>query len=249
MPTTRYRRQFSAGSRPTPDPYDKFLDLEGFYRKHTARDATCLFRTISEQLYDNQEYHEQIRKDCVNYLIKHRDQYEHLTPFNFNEYTCQMAKPTTYGTFLELRAIGYMYKRNILLYQPYDLGMWLVKEPEYTDTFRIFFAPEKHFDSVFTKPFIVKAAFCQCTWPIIFFFRHKIHFGQMVMFSVFVVFSRNCSYLLWIIVQECVQIARRGIFGWSDAAWGHQWLCHWKLRWRVVHKSYCPRWRSKVSIG
>lgn len=170
MPTTRYRRQFSAGSRPAPDPYDKFLDLEGFYRKHTARDATCLFRAISEQLYDNQEYHEQIRKDCVNYLIKHRDQYEYATSTKFDDYIAHMAKSTSYGTFLELKAIGYMYKRNILLYQPYDLGMYLVKEPEYKEDFRIFFAPEKHFDSVFTKPFIVKAAFCQCEyffsfWP------------------------------------------------------------------------------------
>lgn len=74
----------------------------------------------------------------------------------------EMSKQKTYGTLLELRAMGYLYKRNILLYQPYDLGVWLSSEYEFGDQIlRIFYAPERHFDSVFTKSYIVKAAFCQ----------------------------------------------------------------------------------------
>lgn len=74
----------------------------------------------------------------------------------------KMSKPKTSGTLLELRAMGFMYKRNILLYKPYDLGMWLIKEKHFDDQcFRVFYTPDKHFDSVFTKSFIVKAAFCQ----------------------------------------------------------------------------------------
>lgn len=73
-----------------------------------------------------------------------------------------MSKPRTYGTLLELRVLGIMYKRNILLYKPYDLGMWLIKENSFDgQCFRVFYAPDKHFDSVFTKSFIVKAALCQ----------------------------------------------------------------------------------------
>lgn len=81
---------------------------------------------------------------------------------NFDEYITEMAKSRTYGTLLELRAMAYLYKRNILLYQSYDLGAWMVKEPTFQKPFlRIFYAPYRHFDSVFTKSFIVKAAFCQ----------------------------------------------------------------------------------------
>lgn len=58
MPTIRFSRPFSSGSRPTPDVYDHFLDSNGFYRKHTARDASNLFRVISEQLYDTQDHHQ-----------------------------------------------------------------------------------------------------------------------------------------------------------------------------------------------
>lgn len=163
MPTTRFRRQFSSGSRPPPDPYDQFLDSEGFYRKHTARDASCLFRTVAELMFDTQESHQSVRRDCVNFMIAHRDQYELEIRMDFDEYVRDMLKPRTYGTFLELKALGHLYKRNVLLYQPYDLGAWLVCDNQYTgDCLRIFFAPEKHFDPIFTKNFIVKAAFCQC---------------------------------------------------------------------------------------
>lgn len=163
MPTKRFPRQFSSGSRPTPDPFDNFLDKEGFYRKHTARDSTCLFRVVSEQIYDTQSYHEQIRKDCVNFMIKHRDQYEQEIDDNFDKYIRKMAATDTYGTLTELRAMGYLFKRNVLLYQPYDLGVWLVDEPEYNKPFlRVFGTYEGHFDSVFTKSFVIKAGFCQC---------------------------------------------------------------------------------------
>lgn len=79
MSNTRARRQFVSGSRPAPDPSDKYLDFEGFYRKHTARDASSLFRVISEQMFDTQEYYEQIRKDCINFMIKNRKKYEDVS--------------------------------------------------------------------------------------------------------------------------------------------------------------------------
>lgn len=172
MPT-RYRRQFAAGSRPAPDPYDKFLDGEGFYRKHTARDSTCLFRVVSEQVFDTQSHHEQIRKDCVNHMIKHRDQYELEVQGDFDQYLREMAKTKTYGTLVELRALGYLFKRNILLFKPMVLGEWLIDEPDYKEpALRVFFAPERHFDSIFTKPFVTKAALCQC----VYIFAHFILF-------------------------------------------------------------------------
>lgn len=79
MPTTRYHRQFATGCRPAPDPFDHFLEMKGFYRKHTARDSSCLFRTISEQVFDTQHYHEQVRSDCVHFMLKNRSLYEKVS--------------------------------------------------------------------------------------------------------------------------------------------------------------------------
>lgn len=81
---------------------------------------------------------------------------------NFDAYMSEMAKPKTYGTLLELRAMGFLYKRNILLYQPHDLGTWLIKESAFqVPHLRVFYAVPKHFDSIFSKSYIAKAGFCQ----------------------------------------------------------------------------------------
>lgn len=73
-----------------------------------------------------------------------------------------MAKPKTPGTLLELRAMADLYQRNVLLYKPYDLGMWLVKDTMFKQPFmRIFLAPHQHYDTVYTKAYIIKAGFCQ----------------------------------------------------------------------------------------
>ncbi|XP_031628547.1 protein ovarian tumor locus-like [Contarinia nasturtii] len=160
MPTIRFSRPFASGSRPTPDPFDKFLDSNGLYRKHTPRDSTNLFRVVSEQLYDTQDHYKQVRKDCVNFMIKHRDQYELLVQGDFDEYVREMANNDTFGTLMELRAMGYLFKRNIKLYRPFDLGIWFIEDPEYTEpALHVFHG--SHFDSIFKKSYIIKAAFCQ----------------------------------------------------------------------------------------
>lgn len=69
-------RHFSTGSIEAPDPFDKHLDQIGFYRKHTARDATSLFRVISEQMYGAQIHHLDVRDFCVRYMGMHRSTYE-----------------------------------------------------------------------------------------------------------------------------------------------------------------------------
>lgn len=74
----QFERQFSTGSIEAPDPYDKHLDQLGYYRKHTPRDATCLFRVISEQMYDAQIYHLDIREICVRYMALHQSSYEEV---------------------------------------------------------------------------------------------------------------------------------------------------------------------------
>lgn len=106
---------------------------------------------------------QQVRKDCVNFMIKHRAQYEKLITGDFDQYVQTMAKAETLGTLTELRAMGYLFKRNITLFYPKHLGKSLVDEADYRDQspLRVFHS-SVHFDSVFEKPYIIDAAFCQC---------------------------------------------------------------------------------------
>lgn len=154
-------RPFAAGSRQAPDPYDQFLEREGFYRKHTARDSTCLFRVVSEQVFDVQLYHDKVRADCVRFMRKNWDRYEKKINGNYDEYLDELSKFRTYGTFIELNALAHVYRRNVLLFEPYTCGTWFVKCDSYDDTLMVFFSPDKHFDSIFPTTFIEQAAYCQ----------------------------------------------------------------------------------------
>lgn len=110
---------------------------------------------------------QQVRKDCVNYMIKHRAQYEKLIAGDFDKYVQTMAKAETLGTLTELRAMGYLFKRNITLFRPEQLGKLFVDEADYRDKspLRVFHS-RAHFDAVFEKPYMIDAAFCQCKYFI-----------------------------------------------------------------------------------
>lgn len=48
------------------------------YRKHTARDASCLFRVIAEQMYDTQMLHYEVRLECVRFMTRKRRIFEQV---------------------------------------------------------------------------------------------------------------------------------------------------------------------------
>lgn len=155
------KRTFASGSRQAPDPFDQYLEREGFYRKHVARDATCLFRTFSEQVFDVQMYHVKVRDDCIRWMRKNSDHYSKKISGDFDEYLSEMSKLRSYGSFIELHALAHAYRRNVLLFEPYNLGTWFVRDDEYQQNVMVFFSPEKHFDSIFPAIFIQQAAYCQ----------------------------------------------------------------------------------------
>ncbi|XP_037028309.1 protein ovarian tumor locus-like isoform X2 [Bradysia coprophila] len=165
-------RYFTTGSIEAPDPFDKHLDQIGFYRKHTARDATSLFRVISEQMYGAQIHHLDIRDFCVRYMAMYPSIYEKVvvgTTLTFEEYLAKLAKPRTFGTLTELTALAYRFKRNVFLLEGGTMGDWFVYEKEFEDTFLVFYAPPKHFDTVFQKSYIESVAFSQSlTYEILY---------------------------------------------------------------------------------
>lgn len=155
-------RCFTAGSRQAPDPHDQFLERENYYRKHTPRDPSSLFRCISEQLFDTQHYYRRVRDECCAYMRRNRDYFESHVDGCFDEYMQNMSCFRQRGTLLELRALAYRYRRNVILFEPYTLGNSFIQQAQYgKDTFLVFVAPDYHFDTVYTRTEIEDAAYCQ----------------------------------------------------------------------------------------
>ncbi|KAH8362444.1 hypothetical protein KR200_009735 [Drosophila serrata] len=155
------RRPITSGSRQAPDPYDQYLESRCLYRKHTARDASSLFRAIAEQMYDTQMLHYEVRLECVRFMTQKRRIFEKDIRGDFDSYMIDMSKPKTYGTMTELRAMCCLYRRNVILFEPYNMGTSVIFNRRYTDNFRVFYNNENHYDSVYKVEYIEKAAICQ----------------------------------------------------------------------------------------
>ncbi|KAH8288191.1 hypothetical protein KR054_008321 [Drosophila jambulina] len=157
----RLQRPITSGSRQAPDPYDQYLESRCLYRKHTARDASSLFRAIAEQMYDTQMLHYEVRLECVRFMTQKRRIFEKDIQGDFDSYMIDMSKPKTYGSMTELRAMCCLYRRNVILFEPYNMGTSVIFNRRYSDNFRVFYNNENHFDSVYNVEYIEKAAISQ----------------------------------------------------------------------------------------
>uniref|UniRef100_A0A4W5L5Y2 ubiquitinyl hydrolase 1 n=1 Tax=Hucho hucho TaxID=62062 RepID=A0A4W5L5Y2_9TELE len=55
---------------------DEYLKSIGFHRKKIAKDGSCLFRAVAEQVLHCQSLHTKVRATCVQYLKKNKENYE-----------------------------------------------------------------------------------------------------------------------------------------------------------------------------
>ncbi|KAH8282414.1 hypothetical protein KR054_007411, partial [Drosophila jambulina] len=145
------------------DPVDHFLERHFLYRKHIVMDATSLFRVVAEQVYDTQVLHYEVRMECVRFMFRKRRLFERHVRGDFDDYLWRLEKTQTEGTMLELRAMCLLYKRNVVIYEPFQLGeTFTIKDINYhQDVLRVFKTRSGHFDTVLVLPEIAMAAICQ----------------------------------------------------------------------------------------
>ncbi|KAH8403001.1 hypothetical protein KR222_002778, partial [Zaprionus bogoriensis] len=140
---------------------DLFLEAHSLYRKHTLRDGSCLFRVVAEQMYDTQTLHYEVRQECVRYMTLKRRRFEKYIDGDYDDYLQRMTKPRTLGTLVELRAMCFLYRRNVHFYEPQRLAQIVTFDARFAEYFSVFYAAEKHFDSVFTMEYYQTAAIAQ----------------------------------------------------------------------------------------
>jgi OTU-like cysteine protease len=163
-----HKRPFATGSKPGPDAVDQYLEEQGFYRKHVARDASSLFRVVSEQVFDIQNFHEKVRQDCATFMESNAKDYSAEVDKNFYNYCSNLRRARTYGTLLELRALARMYKKNVVLFEPtpnlFTTCRTYVQNDQYDNDnpLRVFYShKDKHFDVIYTMDFVECLAECQ----------------------------------------------------------------------------------------
>lgn len=89
------------------------LNAEGLQMKVVAGDGNCMFRAVADQVYGDEEMHEQVRACCLDYMEQERDFFSAYVSTDFSAYISEKRKLRCYGDHLELQAMAELYNRPV----------------------------------------------------------------------------------------------------------------------------------------
>ncbi|XP_030018671.1 OTU domain-containing protein 4-like [Sphaeramia orbicularis] len=139
---------------------DDYLKTIGLHRKKIAKDGSCLFRAVAEQVLYCQSYHTEVRAQCVEFLKKNRDSYEAFIEGDFEDYLCKLQDQQQWVGEVEINALAVMYKRDFLIYQEPNKPAVHITDNNFKDKVRLCFLNGNHYDSVYPSH-MKGAAVCQ----------------------------------------------------------------------------------------
>ncbi|KAK9954703.1 hypothetical protein ABG768_016752 [Culter alburnus] len=154
-------QQQLAGDRTHESRMDEYLRSLGFYRKKIAKDGSCLFRAVAEQVLHCQGLHTKVRAACVKYLRQNRSTYELFIEGNFEKYLENLQDPQSWVGQVEITALAELYKHDFIIFQEPDQPPVNITENGFADKVRLCFLNGNHYDSVYPQSFEKSAAVCQ----------------------------------------------------------------------------------------
>ncbi|XP_017342289.1 OTU domain-containing protein 4 isoform X1 [Ictalurus punctatus] len=140
---------------------DEHLRANGLHRKKIAKDGSCLFRAVAEQVLHCQGLHTRVRAECVKYLRQNRDLYESFIEGDFEEYLHMLQDPQSWVGQVEISALAVLYKHDFIIYQQPGEPPVNITENGYSDKVLLCFLNGNHYDSVYPISSVKNAAMCQ----------------------------------------------------------------------------------------
>ncbi|VVC42166.1 Hypothetical protein CINCED_3A020686 [Cinara cedri] len=96
--------------------FEKQLNKHGLILKRMKDDGACLFRAVSDQLYGDQDMHDVVRKQCMDYVACNKDYYVQYVTEDFNSYIARKRQERTHGNHVEIHAMSELYNRPVEVY-------------------------------------------------------------------------------------------------------------------------------------
>ncbi|CAI8027436.1 OTU domain-containing protein 4 [Geodia barretti] len=152
---------------------DKFLGSKNLCRKAIAKDGSCLFRAVAEQVLLSQSYHHHVRLQCADYISRHRDDFKEFLTVKLDEYLRRLRIGQLWGGEVELVVFSKMYRRSIVVYNQQvnqvQEQIFLTPEDEAAgrrteeliDPIYLAYTDGNHYDSVYLRKSKGNLAFCQ----------------------------------------------------------------------------------------
>lgn len=88
----------------------------GFAIQEIVEDGACLFRSISLQIYGDQDMHQDIRQQTMDYIFKNREYFAQFVTEDINNYVSRKRNNHVHGNHIEIQAISEIYNRPVELY-------------------------------------------------------------------------------------------------------------------------------------
>ncbi|CAN6241340.1 unnamed protein product [Urochloa humidicola] len=128
------------------------LDSLGLKIVEVNADGNCFFRAMGDQLEGSEEEHMKYRAMVVDYVVKHREDFE---PFiedevPFEEYCDSMLKDGTWAGHMELQAASLLTRRNICIHM-LNSPRWYINNfsgREATNMIHLSYHHGEHYNSV-----------------------------------------------------------------------------------------------------
>ena len=102
------------------EDFKQFLEelqkKKGFTIKKMGADGNCLFRSVADQVFGDQEMHDQVRERVMDYISAERDHFSQFITEDFDQYVARKRRDRTYGNNTEIQAVGELYNRPIEIY-------------------------------------------------------------------------------------------------------------------------------------
>ncbi|XP_058049538.1 OTU domain-containing protein 4 [Ahaetulla prasina] len=146
---------------PAEAAMDGYLRFQGLYRKRVAKDGSCLFRAVAEQVFHSQSQHLDVRMACINYLWKNREKFEAFIEGSFEEYLKRLENPQEWVGQVEISALSLMFKKDFIIYREPNCTPSYITENGFPDKILLCFSNGNHYDIVYPIDHTIKAALCQ----------------------------------------------------------------------------------------
>ncbi|KAI6660691.1 OTU domain-containing protein 5-A [Oopsacas minuta] len=130
--------------------FEEYLWKEwGFLIKQMKLDGNCLFRSIADQIYGDEEMQSMVRGMCMDYMMKNSDYFAQFVTEDFSKYISRKSRDCCYGNHLEMQALSEMYNRNIEVYQ-FKKPPIVFYSPDATDNdpMRLSYHGQIHYNSI-----------------------------------------------------------------------------------------------------
>ncbi|XP_036168096.1 OTU domain-containing protein 4 isoform X3 [Myotis myotis] len=150
-----------AGPREDVTPMDAYLRELGLYRKLIAKDGSCLFRAVAEQVLHSQSRHVEVRMACIHYLRENREKFEAFIEGSFEEYLKRLENPQEWVGQVEISALSLMYRKDFVIYREPNVSPSQVTENNFPEKVLLCFSNGNHYDIVYPIKYKESSAMCQ----------------------------------------------------------------------------------------